>query len=63
MGGSKESPRQKLIGLMYLVLMALLGSSVKVVGFENLSINFRQSKKEKVSISDTSKLQSKPFYF
>ena len=24
MGGAKETPRQKLIGLMYLVLMALL---------------------------------------
>ena len=28
MGGGKETPRQKLIGLMYLVLMALLAMNV-----------------------------------
>ena len=28
MGGGKETPRQKMIGLMYLVLMALLAMNV-----------------------------------
>ena len=28
MGGGKETPRQKMVGLMYLVLMALLAMNV-----------------------------------
>ena len=28
MGGGKETPRQKMIGLMYLVLMAMLAMNV-----------------------------------
>ena len=42
MGGTKETPRQKLIGLMYLVLMALLAMNVSkevINAFVTLSNN------------------------
>ena len=36
MGGGKETPRQKMVGLMYLVLMALL--AMNAVSYTHLTL-------------------------
>lgn len=48
MGGGKETPRQKMIGMMYLVLLALLAMNVAkevLQSFETLGISLRESAK------------------
>ncbi len=47
-GGGKETPRQKMIGMMYLVLLALLAMNVAkevLQSFETLGISLRESAK------------------
>lgn len=47
-GGGKETPRQKMIGMMYLVLLALLAMNVSkevLQSFETLGISLRESAK------------------
>lgn len=49
MAGAKETPRQKLVGLMYLVLLALLAlqvSSAVIFKFEQLNKNMEQANVE-----------------
>jgi hypothetical protein len=49
MAGAKETPRQKLVGLMYLVLLALLAlqvSSAVIFKFEQLNKNMEHANSE-----------------
>jgi gliding motility-associated protein GldM len=70
MAGGKETPRQKMIGMMYLVLTALLALNVSkeilnafvVVneGLQNTNINFQN--KNQITYSAFAKLMSDPQY-
>ena len=50
MGGGKETPRQKMVGLMYLVLMAMLAMNVSkeiINTLLRLTISWNQVNKQK----------------
>lgn len=60
MAGAKETPRQKMIGLMYLVLLAMLAlqvSSAVILKFEQLNRNLEESNTD-IQQSNKSKLNS-----